>query len=131
MEIPDFNEKDLMQLTKVICDSYEIIMEEEYVNKLISVYLLYKKQFISQNNINFQKLRNFHRIRDYINLIKSICLEFLKINYIENADKYLMENIISNSFNKNFGDLDEKLNLYQNIILIKNMIIKNINGIFI
>lgn len=120
-----------MQLTKVICDSYEIIMEEEYVNKLISVYLLYKKQFISQNNINFQKLRNFHRIRDYINLIKSICLEFLKINYIENADKYLMENIISNSFNKNFGDLDEKLNLYQNIILIKNIIIKNINGIFI
>ena len=105
---PDPTEEDLRETAQSIRDSYknsdqaminDSLLEEE-LKRLANAYLAHQKMLSSA------EYRNFHGLRDFYHLVKSICVRFARER--GEVDTHQRHSILLGAFWRNFGGLPER-----------------------
>ena len=112
INIPDPDEKDLINTAKQISDSYGI-NKGENENKFFEN--IGKSYFNYQNNYNYE-IPNFHGARDFYNLIKYCSQQIKDKNKNELVNNELIE-IAKNGIERNFGGLKNSIEKFENLFL--------------
>ena len=120
LSIPEPDYEDLIETALAIAESYDIRLKsnyKEYFENLAKTYFEYKEK-LSQNPHSFdngknKNLKEFHGTRDFYHLIKISSNLIVKTKFTN--DNLIIENILNESIERNFGGLDNSIKNFKTI----------------
>jgi len=135
LSIPEPDEKDLTETAFSITESFDIRLKQNYYyyyKYLSSTYYEYKKELQQNFNIfenlseashnpvnlnfnnNYINIKEFHGTRDFYHLIKTVSKRLIEYKYPKNGK--VIENILKESIERNFGGLSYSIKIFKQIL---------------